>query len=172
MKQQPDTVAGGTVQSARNLHFCSRNADAGDRVVCQHRQAFAAAVIDHAQDPEPPAIDQGIRHKAERPALVRTLKRVAELEPKNIKAQLSYLAAPTDLGLLNNPSRDQLKPVIDRMFAIGEFEPKALWVSGLIAKSEGGNPDALREWSKLLSTYTPTSVEYRDLKNKISELRN
>jgi hypothetical protein len=47
-----------------------------------------------------------------------------------------------------------------------------LWVAGLIAKSEGRNPDALREWSKLLSTYTPTSVEYRDLKNKISELRN
>jgi hypothetical protein len=58
MKQQPDPDAGGTVQSARKLHFCSRNADARDRVVCQHRQAFAAAVIDHAQDPEQPAIDQ------------------------------------------------------------------------------------------------------------------
>ena len=100
------------------------------------------------------------------------LKRVAELEPQNIKAQLSYLAALTDLGLLNNPSRDQLKPVIDRIFAIDEFQPEALWVAGLIAKSEGRNPDALREWSKLLSTYTPTSVEYRDLKNKIGELRN
>lgn len=75
MTQQPhpDPDAGGTVQSARNRHFCSRDADARDRVACQHPQAFAAEVIDHAQDSEPPAIDQGTRHKAERPALVRTL---------------------------------------------------------------------------------------------------
>jgi len=50
MAQQPDpdrgfdAGAGGTVQAARNLHLCSRNADTGDRVVRQRRQALVANV--------------------------------------------------------------------------------------------------------------------------------
>ena len=50
MAQQPDpdrgfdAGAGGTVQAARNFHLCSRNADTGDRVVRQRRQALAANV--------------------------------------------------------------------------------------------------------------------------------
>ena len=99
------------------------------------------------------------------------LRRVAELEPKNIQAQLSYLAALSDLGILNDPPNEQLKPLIDRIFAIDAKHPKALWLSVVIARSEGRDSDALRQWSKLLSTYSPNSVDYHDLKDKINELK-
>ena len=99
------------------------------------------------------------------------LRRVAELEPKNIQAQLSYLATLSDLGILNDPPNEQLKPLIDRIFAIDAKHPKALWLSGVIARSEGRDSDALRQWSKLLSTYSPNSVDYNDLKDKINELK-
>lgn len=51
-----------------------RDADARDRVVRNRCQAFAAEVIDHAQNSEPPTIDEGVRHEVQRPALVRTLR--------------------------------------------------------------------------------------------------
>jgi len=51
-----------------------RNTDARDRVVRHRRQALPVEVVDHAKDPEPPAIVQGARDEVQRPALVAILR--------------------------------------------------------------------------------------------------
>ena len=68
-----DDHAGGATRLRDPVQLAG-NADAGDRSIDDGGQALPAEVVDHAEDTEPAAINQSIRHEVQAPALVRPLR--------------------------------------------------------------------------------------------------
>ncbi|RZO38753.1 MAG: c-type cytochrome biogenesis protein CcmI [Rhodospirillaceae bacterium] len=99
------------------------------------------------------------------------LGKIAALEPKNEQAQLDYLTAVVELASPQLPSSAELGPTLVRILRRDDRNPTALWYSGLLAKSEGRNADAIKHWSNLLSVSDPNSPRYVELKDQISSLR-
>ena len=76
---QPATVGVADHHARQPTTFGDRGQLAHDaptlqRGVDDRRQTFAAVIVDHVQQAEPPAAGQRIRHKVERPSLVRLLR--------------------------------------------------------------------------------------------------
>ena len=99
------------------------------------------------------------------------LGKIAGLEPKNMQAQLDYLTAVVESASPQLPSSAELGPTLVRILRRDDRNPTALWYSGLLAKSEGRNADAIKHWSNLLSVSDPNSPRYVELKDQISSLR-
>ena len=99
------------------------------------------------------------------------LGKIAGLEPKNVQAQLDYLNAVVELASPLLPSSAELEPTLVRILRRDDRNPTALWYSGLLAKSDGRNADAIKHWSNLLSVSDPNSPRYVELKDQISSLR-
>ena len=99
------------------------------------------------------------------------LGKIAGLEPKNVQAQLDYLTAVVELASPQIPSSAELGQTLARILRRDDRNPTALWYSGLLAKSEGRNADAVKHWSNLLSVSDPNSPRYVELKDQISSLR-
>jgi len=98
------------------------------------------------------------------------LKRVAELQPRNVEAQLEYLSAVVELAAPDSPNASELKPVLARILGRDDRNPSALWYSGVLAKAEGRNAAAVEYWSNLLSITDPNSPKYVELRNEIIAL--
>ena len=98
------------------------------------------------------------------------LKRVAELQPRNVEAQLEYLSAVVELASPDNPNASELKPVLARILERDDRNPRALWYSGVLAKAEGRKAAAVEYWSNLLSITDPNSPQYVELRNEIMAL--
>ena len=98
------------------------------------------------------------------------LGKIADLQPKNLQAQVDYLTAVIELASPQLPSSAELGPILARILRRDDRDPTALWYSGLLAKSEGRNTDAIKHWSNLLSVSDPNSPRYVELKDQIRSL--
>jgi cytochrome c-type biogenesis protein CcmH len=98
------------------------------------------------------------------------LGKIAELKPKDVDAQLSYANAIISLNGSKSLPSSELRPILDRILARDELQPRALWIAGLLAASDGDPKTARIHWSKLLTVTDPNSIKYIELKNRINKL--
>ena len=68
------TTVSGRPRRAPDRVQLARDPLAGQRRVRHQRQALAAEVVDHAQDPEPATVGQRVGREVQRPALVRAVR--------------------------------------------------------------------------------------------------
>lgn len=96
--------------------------------------------------------------------------KAAALRPDDVAALGAYADSIVAAAEPNAPDPAELKPVVDRILALDDSNPRALWLAGALAASADDPATARRHWTRLLDALDPNGVQYAELKKQIDAL--